>query len=234
MSVFVDKKQLQKMCIRDRLKDGSFNQFTWNGVKAYASQNELSYKYYQPANGNQATDTDRFDAMKSAADAGAKIIVAAGFLQEKAIRQAAEAYPDVHFIFIDGGITDVDNIASVSYKEEQAGYLAGYAAAMEGYTKIGFSGGGGGSNPACERYGYGFVQGVEAGAAEKGTKVEMRYSWEYGATFSASQDLQAMLSGWYEAGTEVVFMCGGSMFQSGTAAAGANDGAIIGLSLIHI
>jgi len=72
-----------------QLKDGSFNQFTWNGVKAYASQNELSYKYYQPANGNQATDTDRFDAMKSAADAGAKIIVAAGFLQEKAIRQAA-------------------------------------------------------------------------------------------------------------------------------------------------
>lgn len=214
-----------------QLKDGSFNQFTWNGVKAYASQNELSYKYYQPANGNQATDTDRFDAMKSAADAGAKIIVAAGFLQKKAIRQAAEAYPDVHFIFIDGEITDVDNIASVSYKEEQAGYLAGYAAAMEGYTKIGFSGGGGGSNPACERYGYGFVQGVEAGAAEKGTKVEMRYSWEYGATFSASQDLQAMLSGWYEAGTEVVFMCGGSMFQSGTAAAGANDGAIIGVDV---
>ncbi len=49
---------------------------------------------------------------------------------------------------------------------------------MEGFEKIGFSGGGGGSNPACERYGYGFVQGVEAGAAEKGTKVEMRYSWE--------------------------------------------------------
>lgn len=102
---------------------------------------------------------------------------------------------------------------------------------MEGFEKIGFSGGGGGSNPACERYGYGFVQGVEAGAAEKGTKVEMRYSWEYGSTFSASQDLQAMLSGWYEAGTEVVFMCGGSMFQSGTAAAGANDAYVIGVDV---
>ena len=171
------------------------------------------------------------NAMKNAADAGAKIIVAAGFLQEKAIRDAAKAYPDVHFIFIDGSIEGVDNIASVVYKEEQAGYLAGYAAAMEGFEKIGFSGGGGGSNPACERYGYGFVQGVEAGAAEKGTKVEMRYSWEYGSTFSASQDLQAMLSGWYEAGTEVVFMCGGSMFQSGTAAAGANDAYVIGVDV---
>lgn len=171
------------------------------------------------------------DSGEDAKTDGAKIIVAAGYLQETAIRDAAAAYPDVHFIFIDGSIEGVDNIASVVYKEEQAGYLAGYAAAMEGFEKIGFSGGGGGSNPACERYGYGFVQGVEAGAAEKGTKVEMRYSWEYGSTFSASQDLQAMLSGWYEAGTEVVFMCGGSMFQSGTAAAGANDAYVIGVDV---
>lgn len=47
-----------------QLRDGSFNQFTWNGVKAYAYENDLSYKYYQPANGNQATDADRYDAMK--------------------------------------------------------------------------------------------------------------------------------------------------------------------------
>lgn len=214
-----------------QLKDGSFNQFTWNGVKAYASENGLSYKYYQPANGDQATDTDRYDAMKSAADAGARIIVAAGFLQQKALEQAAADFPDVHFIFVDGSVEGIDNIASISYREEQAGYLAGYAAAMEGYTKIGFSGGGGGSNPACIKYGYGFVQGVEAGAAEKGSDVEMRYSWEYGSQFSASQDLQAMLSGWFESGTEVIFMCGGSMFQSGTAAAGANDGDIIGVDV---
>ena len=214
-----------------QLNDGSFNQFTWNGVKAYASENGLSYKYYQPANGNAATDADRLQAMSDAAEAGAEVIVAAGFLQEPALRQAAAAYPDVHFIFIDGSIEGVDNIASVIYREEQAGYLAGYAAAMEGYTNIGFSGGGGGSNPACIRYGYGFVQGVEDGAEAKGSDITMRYSWEYGSQFSASQDLQAMLSGWYEAGTEVIFMCGGSMFNSGTAAAGANDGAIIGVDV---
>ena len=204
-----------------QLNDGSFNQFTWNGVKTYASENGLSYKYYQPANGNAATDADRLQAMTDAAEAGAEVIVAAGYLQQPALEKAAAAYPDVHFIFIDGSIEGVDNIASVIYKEEQAGYLAGYAAAMNGYKSIGFSGGGGGSNPACIRYGYGFVQGVEDGAAAAGTDVEMRYSWEYGSQFSASQDLQAMLSGWYQAGTEVIFMCGGSMFNSGTAAAGA-------------
>ena len=59
----------------------------------------------------------------------------------------------------------------------------------------------------------------------------MRYSWEYGASFSASDDLQAMLAGWYNAGTEAIFMCGGPMFNSGTAAADAADGAIIGVDV---
>ena len=36
------------------------------------------------------------------------------------------------------------NVASVEFQEEQAGYLAGYAVVKEGYTKLGFSGGGGG------------------------------------------------------------------------------------------
>ena len=49
-----------------QLKDKSFNQGTFDGVKLYAANNGLSYKYYQPANGDQATDDDRYDAMKAA------------------------------------------------------------------------------------------------------------------------------------------------------------------------
>ena len=49
-----------------QLKDKSFNQGTYDGVKLYAANNDLSYKYYQPANGSEATDDDRFAAMKAA------------------------------------------------------------------------------------------------------------------------------------------------------------------------
>lgn len=218
-----------------QLKDNSFNQFTWNGVKGYANANGLSYKYYQPANGNEATDADRLEAMSSAADAGAKVVVAAGFLQGPALQQAAVAYPDTMFLFVDGWTlqddegNDLQNVAAVVYQEEQAGYLAGYAVVMEGFTKLGFSGGGGGTNPACIRYGYGFVQGAEAAAEVKGVDIEMKYSWEYGSSYSPSPDLQAMLNGWYQAGTEVVFECGGSMYQSAFAAAGANDAYVVGV-----
>lgn len=102
---------------------------------------------------------------------------------------------------------------------------------MEGYTKLGFSGGGGGTNPACCRYGYGFVQGANAAAAEKDVQVEMNYSWQYGSNFSSSPELQTMANGWYQSGTEVIFACGGSMFQSISAAAAANDGAVIGVDV---
>ena len=225
-----------------QLKDKSFNQGTFDGVKLYAAANGLSYKYYQPANSSEATDDDRYNAMKAAVEGGAEVVVCAGYLQEAALRQAAMDYPDVPFIFIDGYPLDDDpdpaveghilaNVAGIAFQEEQAGYLAGYAAVKDGFTKLGFSGGGGGTNDACCRFGYGYVQGANDAAKELGITVDMNYSWEYGATFSASTELQTMISGWYANGTEIVFACGGSMFQSISAAASANDGYVIGVDV---
>ena len=214
-----------------QLKDKSFNQGTWNGVKLYGYQNGLTYKYYQPANGDQATDDDRYDAMKAACEGGAKVVVCAGFMQGTALAKAAAEFPEVNFVFIDGWTLGLKNVAAIAFAEEQSGYLAGYATVKEGFTKLGFSGGGGGTNPACIRYGYGFAQGANAAAAEMGVEVELKYSWQYGASFSASAELQTMISGWYETGTEIVFACGGSMFSSIVAAASANDAYVVGVDV---
>ena len=214
-----------------QLHDKSFNEGTWNGAKLYASENGLTYKYYQPANGNEATDEDRLAAFQAAIDGGAKAIVAPGFMQEVALTAAATANPDVKFIFIDGWDLGLANVAAISFQEEQAGYLAGYAVVKEGFTKLGFSGGGGGTNTAVDRYGWGFAQGANAAAAELGITVELKYTWQFGASFSASPDLQTMMSGWYETGTEIVFACGGSIFDSIAAAASANDGFVVGVDV---
>ena len=224
-----------------QLKDKSFNQGTYDGVKLYAANNKLSYKYYQPANKDQATDDDRYEAMKAAVDNGAKVVVCAGFMQTNALRMAAKEFTDVSFVYIDGDVIREDaddknsailtNVAGVAFKEEQCGYLAGYAVVKEGYTKLGFTGGGGGNNPACCRYGYGFVQGANAAAKELGIKVDMNYSWQYGSSFSASPELQTMAAGWYQAGSEVIFACGGSMFASVAAAAAAEDGKVVGVDV---
>ena len=224
-----------------QLMDKGFNQGTWEGAEAYAKANNKTYKYYQPANGSDATDNDRVAAMKQAITNGAKVIIAPGFLQATAMTQVAIENPEVKFVFIDGWtLTDAEgkalpNVTAVVYKEQESGYLAGYAAVMDGYRKLGYTGGGGGSNPACNRFGYGFVQGAEAAAKELGLAagdVTVKYSYQHGASFSASPELQAQINGWYNTGTEVVFACGGSMFESVKAAAEANPGAkIIGVDV---
>ena len=220
------------------LKDKSFNQGTFDGVKLYAHANNKTYKYYQPANDAQATDDDRYDAMAAAAQNGAKVIVCAGFMQANALVKAAAEFTDVDFVFIDASSPVADangnilnNVAAIAFQEEQCGYLAGYAVVMEGYKALGFAGGGGGDNPACCRYGYGCVQGANDAAKALNETVTMNYTWQYGATFSASPELQAMMNGWYEQGTEIVFACGGSIFQSISAAAAENEGKVVGVDV---
>ena len=61
-----------------QLMDKGFNQGTWEGAEAYAKANGKTYKYYQPANGSDATDNDRIAVMRQAITNGAKIIVAPG------------------------------------------------------------------------------------------------------------------------------------------------------------
>ncbi len=213
------------------LKDGSFNEGTWEGVKTYAYENGKSYKYYQPANGSNATDTDRVNAFKLAISNGAKVIVCPGFAFGNALAEVVPANPEVKFIFIDGWTMGFDNLVGIAFQEEQCGYLAGYAAVMEGYTKLGGTFGGGATNAACNRYAFGYIQGINAAAKELNKTVEVKVSHQYGAGFSASSELQTQIAGWYNAGTEIVFACGGSMFTSVASAAAEANKKVIGVDV---
>jgi len=197
-----------------QLKDKSFNEGTWNGVKQFAHDNNYSYKYYQPANGANASDTDRIDAFQRAIDNGAQIIVCPGFAFGDALAEVVPANPNVKFVFIDGWNIGQANLVGYAFEEQQCGYLAGYAAVKEGYTKLGGVFGGGSTNAACNRYAYGYLQGIDAAAKEAGKTVEVKITHKYAATFSPSAELKSMMTGWYNDGTEVVFACGGSISDS--------------------
>lgn len=218
------------------LNDGGFNQGTWEGAKEYADANGKVAKYYSPDNGLNATDTDRIQAMKDAIADGANVIVTPGFLQETAIRKVANKNPDVKFIFIDGypvtaemsSSTILQNVAGISFKEQEAGFLAGYAAVKDGYTNLGGTFAGGGTNPSCNRYANGYILGAKMAAKEMNKTVEMKISFKYGNIFSASPELNNQMNDWYANGTEIVFSAGGSMVKSVIAAAVANNGKVIG------
>ncbi|MBE6039276.1 MAG: BMP family ABC transporter substrate-binding protein, partial [Anaerofustis stercorihominis] len=116
-----------------------------------------------------------------------------------------------------------ENTYSIFYKEEQAGFLAGYAAVKEGYTKLGFMGGM--AVPAVVRFGYGFVQGAEYAAKELGVTVEMKY--HYTGDFAATPEVQTKAAAWYTAGTECIFGCGGAVGNSVMAAAEQQAGKVV-------
>ena len=200
-------------CDTGTIDDESFNQACWSAVSSYMGDD---CQYYIPE--ADASDEDRETMIRQAVNDGADVIVCVGYLYGASLAWAADQYPDVKFIAIDVTQGDIGtdaipaNCYCITFKEEQAGYMAGYAVVKDGKTKLGFLGGM--AVPAVIRYGYGFVQGASAAAAEMGVKVEMNYSWLYGASFSASTELQTMASGWYENGTEAIFACGGNMFQS--------------------
>lgn len=213
------------------IDDKSFNQGSWEGIKKYGDEKGVSYKYYKSA---EAT-TDAFqETIELAIEGGAKVIVCPGFLFETPIFNMQTAHPDVKFILIDGQPNDgngtyttAENTMAVLYQEDQAGFLAGYAAVKDGYTNLGFMGGM--ALPAVIRYGYGYLAGAEYAAQELGVDVNVNYT--YTGAFEATPEAQSMAAGWYNAGTEVIFACGGAVGNSVMAAAEANSGKVIGVDV---
>ena len=217
------------------ITDQSFNQTTYEACKAFADANGVDFTYYKPAGDS---DAERVAMIEKAVDEGYNVIVLPGFAFANAIAQTAPTYTDVKFIALDvsefdltsAGLTadTMKNVYSAVYQEELSGYMAGYAAGKMGYTKLGFLGGM--AVPAVQKFGYGFVQGVDAAAKELGITVDMNYI--YGGLFYGTADITAVMDTWYQGGTEVVFACGGGIFTSAVDAAMKVDGAkVIGVDV---
>ena len=250
-----DKTEYKVAMITDYgdITDQSFNQTTYEACKAFAEKNNIEFKYYKPAGDNTA---DRVAMIESAVEEGFNVIVMPGYAFGGAIVEAAPQHKDVKFIALDvakgdlleAGVAkagekydytpdnwelekyvDMSNVYCAVYQEELCGYMAGYAAVKLGYKNLGFLGGM--AVPAVVRYGYGFVQGVDAAAAElKLTDVKVNYI--YGGQFFGDADITAVMDTWYNGGTEVVFACGGGIYTSAVDAAKKVNGAkVIGVDV---
>ena len=215
------------------ITDQSFNQTTYEACKAFAEANGVDFQYFKPAGDNTA---DRVAMIESAIDQGYNVIVMPGYAFGAAIAETAPKFEDVKFIALDVSAGDLGegfvvpaNLYCAVYQEELCGYMAGYAAVKLGYKNLGFLGGM--AVPAVQRYGYGFVQGVDAAAAELGlTDVKLNYA--YGNQFFGDADITAAMDTWYAGGTEIVFACGGGIYTSAVDAAKKVEGAkVIGVDV---
>lgn len=233
------------------ITDQSFNQTTYEACKKFSDENGVEFKYYKPTDNTTAA---RVASIDQAIEEGYNLIVMPGYAFGAAIVEAAPQNPEVKFFALDvakGDLletavankgeeynwdpdsyeldkyVDMSNVYCVVYQEELCGYMAGYAAVKLGYTKLGFLGGM--AVPAVQRYGHGFVQGVDAAAKDSGIKVELKYV--YGGQFNGDADITAVMDTWYAGGTEVVFACGGGIFTSAAEAAKKVNAKVIGVDV---
>ena len=234
------------------ITDQSFNQTTYEACKAFCEDNGVEFSYFKPAGDNTA---DRVAMIEKAVDEGYNVIVMPGYAFGGAIVEAAPEYKDVKFVALDVGkgdlleagvaaagetydynpdnwnledYVDMSNVYCAIYQEELCGYMAGYAAVKLGYEKLGFLGGM--AVPAVIRYGYGFVQGVDAAAADLGLS-DVTVKYVYGGQFFGDADITAVMDTWYAGGTEVVFACGGGIYTSAVDAAKKANGKVIGVDV---
>lgn len=213
------------------VNDASFNQACFEGAKEWANKNNVVFNYYKPSD---ISLTERVKSLNLAIDRGYNVILCPGFALAEAIAEVAPKHLDVKFVGLDIDKDDfkdfelTENIVVYNYREEIAGFLAGYAAAKDGFKNLGFLGGM--AVKPVKRFGYGYFQGIDAYAQESKTHIEARLV--FGNRFYGDGDVFKRMDTWYKSNNvEVVFSCGGSIYTSVALAAKENNGHMIGVDI---
>ena len=200
----------------------------WQGIQTFAN----TYGYTadaQTAAGNTADEAEA--ALRAAAESGAKLVVCRGDTMGAALYRMQENYPDVHYLLFDSEPHSDDysayNTASlvhcVLFQEEQAGYLAGYAAVTDGYTTLGFIGAR--EIPGIVRYCTGFLQGAEAAAELQGEYVTLQ-TW-FTDTYENNDAITQRMIDWYNNGTSLIMVSGGNLYEGASGAVNQTGGKAI-------
>lgn len=230
------------------ITDQSFNQTTYEACRDYCKEHDIDFTYKKP---DGDTDYARTAMVDVAVAEGYNILVMPGYVFAQTVVDTTFKYPDIKFIVLDMSAGDIgaaavgnayyddpdaynvadyyntENTYLAIYQEAIPGYLAGYTAVKLGYRHLGFLGGQ--AVPGVMRYGYGYVQGIDAAAKEMGITDDVTIEYAYGGQFYGSTEITAAMDTWYSNGTEVVFACGGGIFTSAAEAAAKVGGKIIGV-----
>ena len=148
--------------------DRSFNQTAAAGLER--AESELGVETDVLESQSEADFTPNIDAL---VEAECDLVVTVGFLLGDATQAAAEQYPDTNFAIVDFAYEEeIPNVRALTFKTDEAAFLAGYLA--DGMTETGKVGTYGGINiPTVTIFMTGFEAGVEHYNMTKGTQVEL-------------------------------------------------------------
>lgn len=198
--------------------DKSFNEYTLKGARAGADKAGLGFSYVSPA-----ASSDYEKNIETQISEGADLVITVGFLMGDATAAMAKKYPDTRFVIIDYAYppakdgtdpyqTDLKNVTSLMFAEDQAGYLAGVLAACVSESgKVATVSGM--EIPPVVR----FVSGFQNGA--KSFKPDIVTFNQYVADFNDPATGKSIGQSFIGQGADVIFGVGGNTGNGGLLAA---------------
>ena len=197
------------------IDDKSFNQGTWEGIKKAEKELGVEKNYMQPSG---ETEANYLTEIQNLYDSGYKFIVTPGYKFETAIYKAQEQYADAKFVILDGAPHNGDNnyvvaenTVAIYFAEEQSGFAAGIAAAVElKEGELGFIGGL--EIPSVQKFDYGFQQGVAYANENYGTNVSLKAeNIVYSGSFVDTALGQQLAAQMYDRGVKAIFAAAGGV-----------------------
>lgn len=227
-SCFITEKTYTVALITGKagITDRSSSNGAYKGISAYCNEKGVTFKHYTPVDD---TTEEYLKQVEKAVSKGAKLVVISGFYLKEAAEKAIKTYEDVDFLLVDC-YADVkgENVHRIVFREEQAGFLAGYGAVIDGNTSLGFIGGI--DNEINQKYFTGFIQGAEYAAVELGI-AEILVNYWITESLAASEGIKKMANDWYGDGIKVIMVSGEGIQTSVTSAANNMKGKAIGFDL---
>lgn len=200
------------------LNDNSYNDQIWEGLEDAVDDLSIELKVLE-----SKLMTDYLPNLNKLVEEKSELIWAVGFSMQESFKEAAQMYPETHFVLVDGRV-ELENVLSVNFAVEEGAFLAGAAAALKSESgKIAFIGGR--ENNILKRYQRGFTRG--ALRADEDVELIIRYTGNFTDPTKAGDTAVELFE---NHNVDVIFHAAGPGSKSVIDAALKNDFYLIGVN----
>ncbi|MGD6854753.1 BMP family lipoprotein [Bacillus infantis] len=155
------------------LGDDSFNDSAFRGLERARDELGVLFDY------KEAPDGDLEEKLTELVEEKNDLVIGLGFTAQEPLEKIAKKYPKQQFLLIDA-VSELPNIASITFKEHEGSFLVGMAAAMASRTNtLGFIGGE--DAEVIHHFEQGFIQGA------RHVKPDIKILTEYAGSFSDAE-----------------------------------------------
>lgn len=204
------------------VNDKSFNQSSYEGLKAYEEEGKIKFDYIE-----SHKKTDYQPNLESALDSESDIIFTVGYALYNDTAKAADENPDQKYAIIDNANIDgKKNLVGITFADNENSFLVGYIAGMTSKSNnVGFVGGQ--KSDVIDRFEYGYRAGVKQAAKEKGVDIEVQV--QYANSYADQAAGKNIANQMYQNGADVVMHAAGGTGIGVFEAAKENNKYVIGV-----